>query len=428
MPDVTSSSREIEISQFANGVVLISETMPQVRSVSIGIWMGTGSRQERPEENGVSHFIEHMLFKGTTTRSAEDIARAVDSTGGNLDAFTAKEMVSYNAKVLDEHLPLAFDILSDMVLHPLFRQEDIEKEKGVVLEELKMEADNPEYLIHEIFTNNFWKDHPLGKPILGTRETVRRFSRDRIEEYYHKIYVPSNIVITAAGNITHQRLVELAGDRFAGLARNGSVPPSPPPAVHARITQRNNKSLEQLHLCVGVPCYPFAHEKRYACYVLNTLLGGGMSSRLFQNIREQRGLAYAVFSEITSYRDTGCLSVYAGTSVETGRKVIGLIMEEFRKLKQERVSEEELRRAKDHLKGSFVLGLESTNSRMSNLARQHLYFGRFFSVKELMDSIERVTAEEVQQVAQDLFRPEHVALAVLGNLKGFRIRREDLTC
>jgi predicted Zn-dependent peptidase len=420
--------RDVEVSSLANGTVLITETMPHVRSVAVGVWMGTGSRHETPEENGISHFIEHMVFKGTANRSAEDIARAVDSIGGNLDAFTSKEMVSFNAKVVDEHLPIVSDILSDLVLHPLLREEDIEKEKGVVLEELKMEADSPEYVVHELFSGTFWKDHPLGKPILGSRETVKRFSRERLDGYYRKYYVPSNIIVTAAGNLTHARLLEVFKERFESLLPNGSVPLSPQPSTHARLSLRHKKSLEQVHLCMGVPSYPIPDQKRYAMSVLNTLLGGGMSSRLFQNIREKRGLAYAVFSEVSAFRDTGCMSVYAGTSRESVNEVVRLILEEFHRVKQERVPEEELRRAKDNLKGSLLLGLESTGSRMANIARQYMYFGRFFSLDEMAEGVERVTADEVQQAARDFFDPRHVALSVVGNLDGIRVSRDELVC
>ncbi len=424
----TRNVREIEMTTLDNGVRVITEAMPHVRSVSVGIWIATGSRRETPEQNGISHFIEHMLFKGTTRRSAEDIARSVDSIGGNLDAFTAKELVCFNTKVLDEHLSLAFDVLADLVLHPLFRTEDIEKEKGVILEELKMEADSPDYLVHEIFSSNFWKDHPLGKPILGTRETVKRFDRDMIDSYYRSVYAPANLIVTAAGNLTHERLVSLVKEHFESLDRDGTVTPDQPPATHARITLRNKKALEQVHLCLGVPSYPLPHEERFACYVLNTLLGGGMSSRLFQNIRERQGLAYAVFSELNPYRDTGCLSIYAGTSVESARKVVESITREFRQLKEERVSDDELRRAKDHLKGSLMLSLESTSSRMSNLARQEMYFGRFFTLDELVESIEVVTAEDVQRIARTFFDSRQIALTVLGNLEDFHIGREDLAC
>jgi len=402
--------------------------MQHVRSVSVGIWVGTGSRRELPEQNGITHFIEHMLFKGTSKRSAEEIARSVDSIGGNLDAFTAKELVCYNTKVLDEHLSLAFDVLADLVLHPLFREEDIAKEKGVILEELKMEEDNPDYLVHEIFTANFWKDHPLGKPILGTKDTIKRFDRESVDGYYRAEYLPSNTLITAAGRLTHEGLVNLAREHFESLPPGKAPIRDSVPTTHARITLRNKKSLEQVQLCLGVPSYPLPHEERFTCYILNTLLGGGMSSRLFQNIRERQGLAYAVFSDLNPYRDTGCLSIYAGTSAEAAGKVVESIVKEFRQLKQELVPQDELRRAKDHLKGSLMLSLESTSSRMSNLARQEMYFGKFFSLDELIESIEAVTADHIQAIAQKFFDQKQIALTVLGNLDGVKIGREDLAC
>lgn len=420
--------RDIETTTLPNGLKIITEAMAHVRSVSVGIWINAGSRRETPEQNGVSHFIEHMLFKGTSNRSAEEIARSVDSIGGNLDAFTAKELVCYNTKVLDEHLPFAVDILSDLVLNPLFRDEDIEKEKGVILEEIKMDADNPDYLVHEIFSADFWKDHPLGKPILGTRETVKRFGHEMVRNYYETIYSPSNLLITAAGNLTHARLVELVSRRFAELKPAPPLGPQAVPATHARISLRSKKDLEQVHVCLGVPSYPVRHDERFTCYVLNTVLGGGMSSRLFQNIRERQGLAYAVFSELNPYTDTGCLSVYAGTSLESARRVVESVLKEFTELKQNQVNAEELRRAKDHLKGSLMLSLESTSSRMSNLARQEMHFGRFFTLDELAASIEAVTAEGVQRVAQTFFNQKQIALTVLGNLDGFKIGREELVC
>ena len=422
------TNRDIRTATLDNGVRVITEQMTHVRSVSLGVWITTGSRAESSAQNGISHFIEHMVFKGTKNRSAEDIARSVDSIGGGLDAFTAKELVSYNTKVLDEHLPLAFDVLADMVLNPLFRKEDIEKEKGVILEELKMEIDNPEYLLHEIFSSSFWKDHALGKPILGTRDTVRKFDREMIHDYYRRYYSPANILITAAGNLDHKRLVNLARQHFENLRMDGELGPDPIPVPHAKLVFRNKSSLEQTHLYMGVPGYPFPHELRFACYTLNTVLGGGMSSRLFQNIREKQGLAYAVYSELSMFRDTGCMAIYAGTSTEAAGKVIESIVKEFRELKQNPVPEEELRRAKDHLKGSFMLGLESTSSRMSNLARQEMYFKRFFTLDEMIESIEAVTADQVQRIAQEFFDPKNITLAMLGNLGDFRLRREELAC
>ena len=420
--------RDIATTTLPNGLRIISERMAHVRSVSLGLWVRTGSRREAGAENGISHFIEHMVFKGTKHRSAEEIARSVDSIGGGLDAFTAKEMVSYNTKVLDEHLPLAFDVLADLVLNPLFRPEDIEKEKGVILEELKMEADNPEYLLHEIFTSNFWKDHPLGKPILGTKDTVRAFDQDMLREYYGRFYTPSNILITAAGNLKHEQLVDLVRERFEHLRFDGALPPDNPPVPHAKLVFKNKTSLEQTHLYMGVPGYAFPHKLRFACYALNTVLGGGMSSRLFQNIREKQGLAYAVYSELSMYRDAGCLAIYAGTSLETAGKVVECIVKEFRELKETPVPEEELRRAKDHLKGSLMLSLESTSSRMGNLARQELYFDHFYTLDEMIQSIEDVSAAQVQGIAQELFDAKNITLAMLGNLGEFRLKREDLVC
>jgi len=424
----TNAERQIQTATLRNGIKVITEAMAHVRSVSVGIWIASGSRRENAEQNGVSHFIEHMLFKGTKNRSAEEIARSVDSIGGNLDAFTAKELVCFNTKVLDEHLPVAVDVLSDLVLNPLFRDDDIEKEKGVILEEIKMDADSPDYLVHEIFSSNFWKDHPLGKPILGTRETVKRFNQAIVQDYYRNVYTPGNLLITAAGNLSHERLLNLVRERFEAVPASNPGPQQAVPATHARIALRSKKDLEQVHVCLGVPSYPIPHEDRFTCYVLNTMLGGGMSSRLFQNIRERQGLAYAVYSELSPYSDTGCLSVYAGTSLESARHVVESVLREFTDLKQNIVPTEELRRAKDHLKGSLMLSLESTSSRMSNLARQEMYFGRFFTLDELAESIEMVTADDVQRVAQTFFDQKQVALTVLGNLDGFKIVREDLVC
>jgi len=352
----------------------------------------------------------------------------VDSVGGMLDAFTAKEMTCFNAKVLDEHLTVAFDVLTDMVLRPLLAEEDIAREKSVVLEEIKMDEDSPDYLVHEIFTQNFWRDHPLGQPILGTRETVKRFSREKVLEFFRHWYTPNAIVITAAGNLEHRQLVDMVAGAFGNLAAAPDGAADDAPRPHARITTRTKRELEQVHICLGVPSYPIAHEKRFATNTLNNILGGGMASRLFQNIREKQGLAYAVFSELNPYRDAGMLSIYAGTAQETATQVVRSITEEFRNLKERPVTEEELRRAKNHLKGSLLLSLESTNARMSNLARQEIYFRRFFHPEEVLASFEAVTPEELQEIAQEFFRPEQIAVTVLGNLDSFKLTREQLAC
>jgi predicted Zn-dependent peptidase len=420
--------RNIRREVLPNGLTLITEEMDHIRSISIGIWIKTGSRDEDKEWNGISHFVEHMVFKGTKHRSAEEIARQVDSIGGNIDAFTAKECVSFSMKVLDEHLPIAMDVLSDLVLNPVFDDQDITRERGVILEEIKMDEDNPDYLVHEIFTQNFWKGHPLGLPILGTRDTVRRFERPPVHDFYAKRFAPGNMIITAAGYLNHDRFVELVRQHFAGMKPVSNGFHSAPPKIVSRIILRNKKALEQVQICVGVPSYPITHEKRHSSYILNTLLGGGMSSRLFQNIRERQGLAYAIYSDLNPYRDTGCLSVYAGTSRASATKVVESVVSEFSKLKKETVSADELRRAKDQLKGSLMLSLESSTARMSNLARQEMYFDRFYGLDELIAKIESVTADELQELANNFFQTENIAVTVLGNLNGLRLTRDQLAC
>jgi predicted Zn-dependent peptidase len=425
---MVQETRQIRREVLPNGLTVISEQMQHIRSVSIGVWVKTGSRDEEPPSNGISHFIEHMLFKGSTHRSAEDIARQVDSIGGNMDAFTAKECVCFNIKVVDEHLPVAIDVLSDLVLHPLFKEEDITREKGVILEEIKMDEDSPDYLVHEIFTQSFFKDHPLGKPILGTRETVKKFERASVLDFYKQCFTPENMVVSAAGNLEHKRFVDLVKKHFAQMKPRKSGTRSQRPETASRIMLRNKKSLEQVQICLGVPSYPIAHEQRYASYILNSLLGGGMSSRLFQNIRERQGLAYAIYSDLSPYRDTGCLCVYAGTSRESAPKVVQSVVRELYRLKSETVSAEELRRSKDQLKGSLMLSLESSTSRMSNLARQEMYFDHFFTLDELIERIEAVCADDLRRMAEEFFKTESIAVTVLGNLNGLKLTRAQLAC
>jgi predicted Zn-dependent peptidase len=421
-------SRNIRREVLPNGLTLITEEMKHLRSVSIGIWIKTGSRDEDLPSNGISHFIEHMVFKGSKSRSAEAIARQVDSIGGNLDAFTAKECICFNMKVLDDHLPIAMDVLSDLVLNPIFDVSDIARERGVILEEIKMDEDNPDYLIHEIFTQNFWKDHPLGKPILGTKETVKGFERGHVLDFYKQRFGPGNMIISAAGHIQHQQFVDLVNHHFQKMEPQSNGFHSAAPKVAPRIILRNKKALEQVQICMGVPSHPMAHERRHASYILSTLLGGGMSSRLFQNIRERQGLAYSIYCDLNPYRDTGCLSVYAGTSKASAAKVVESIVSEFRKLKTETIPEEELRRSKDQLKGSLMLSLESSTARMSNLARQEMYFDHFYSMDELIEKIESVTVEELKSLAEEFFQTEAIAVTVLGNLNGLKLTRDQLAC
>ena len=396
-----------------NDLRLVTESMPHVRSVSIGVWLTRGSRHERDEQGGIAHFVEHMLFKGSTSRSAEDIAQAIDSIGGQLDAFTSKEYAGYYIKVLDEHLPIAVELLSDVILRPAFAVEDIEREKKVILEEIKMVEDTPDDLVHEMFTQSFWEGHPLGRPILGAKETVEGFTQPLLREYFGTTYVAPNLVIAAAGNLQHAPFRELITTAFSDVSRAGRVVTDQAPPVVSKLLVRE-KDLEQSHLCLGTPAYPQNHDDRYALYILNTLLGGSMSSRLFQNIREKRGLAYAVFSGLTAYRDAGMLTVYAGCAAESVGEVIDLVVDEMRAMKREPISGAELRRSKDHLKGSLMLSLESTSSRMTHLARQDIYFDRHDTLDETLARIEAVTVEDVQRVAARLFSNGSLGVTVLG--------------
>lgn len=412
-----SNERNIRRTTLPNGMLVLTERMPHVRSVSLGVWIGTGSRDEQAEENGLSHFVEHMVFKGTTTRSARDIARETDAIGGNLDAFTGKETVCFNIKVLDSNVPTAMNILADLVLNPTFTPDDIAREQSVVLEEIKMDEDNPDYLIHEIHTANFWKNDPLARSILGTAKTVSSFDEAAVRRFHSERFVPSNMVFSAAGHLEHEEMIAEVTRYFGALAATSDTRtrfPEPAPTPH--ITLRNKKSLEQVQICLGVPAPRVDHPDRYALYLLSSILGGGMSSRLFQSVREEAGLAYSIYSELSPFRDTGALSIYAGTSIEKTQEMLRLILEEFRRIKAEPVSEDELERAKNQSKGNIVLGLESSSSRMSNLARQQMYYGRFNTVDDIIADVDRVTAADVQRLAVELLQPGKISLTLLGIL------------
>ncbi|MGE3842185.1 MAG: M16 family metallopeptidase [Vicinamibacterales bacterium] len=396
-----------------NHIRLVTETMPHVRSVSVGVWLTRGSRHEAESVGGIAHFVEHMLFKGTKTRSAEDIAQAIDSIGGQLDAFTSKEYAGYYIKVLDEHLPVALDVLSDVILRPAFAEDDIDRERKVILEEIKMVEDTPDDLVHEMFTQTFWEGHPLGRPILGTPETVQALTRPVLQDYFSRTYVAPNLIVSAAGNLQHEAFREALLSTFRDVGRSASEALETVPAITPRL-QTREKELEQSHICLGTRAYPQNHADRYVLYLLNTLLGGSMSSRLFQNIREKRGLAYSVFSGLAAYRDTGMLSVYAGCANESVAEVIDLILAELRTVRDVPIASAELQRAKDHLKGNLMLSLESTSSRMTHLARQDIYFDQHFTLDETLAGIDRVTADDVRRVAADLFSDGALGATVLG--------------
>lgn len=415
----------VKTETFPSGLRLVTETLPHVRSVAIGAWLTRGSRHEPDEESGIAHFVEHMLFKGTHRRSARDLAQAIDSVGGQVDAFTSKEYVGYYIKVLDEHVPIAVDLLSDMLLNPALAPQDVVREQGVVLEEIKMVEDAPDDLVHEMFAQNFWARHPLGRPILGTAETVSSFTPGRLRDYFRRTYVAPNLVVAAAGQLDHDHLRDLVARAFETLSPAVSgvegTAPRMSPGVEERI-----KDIEQSHVCLGTAAYGERHDDRHAVFVLNTILGASMSSRLFQHIREERGLAYSVFSNLSAYTDAGMISIYAGCAADKVDEVISLSLQELHGLRTAPVPDEELRRAKDHLKGSLMLGLENTSSRMSNLARQEMVFGRHFSFDEMLANIEAVSADDVQRVAQDLFRDGAVAASVVGPERGARLSPDHL--
>ena len=422
--------RNIRKTVLPNGLLVLTEAMPHMRSVSMGAWVRQGSRDESVEENGISHFVEHMVFKGTTTRSAQDIAREVDSIGGNLDAFTGKETVCFNIKVLDENMTPALDVLSDLVLHPRFTKEDLAREQGVILEEIKMDEDNPDALVHETFTQKFWKNQALGRPILGTVETVSSFDQETVFAHHARRFRPANMVFSAAGHLEHDRFVEQVEAMFGSLPMGGSAEHTThaTPTTTPHITLKKKRSLEQVQLCLGVPAPKVDDPDRFGLYLLNTILGGGMSSRLFQTIREEAGLAYSIFSELSPFRDTGSLSIYAGVALDKAKHALTLTIAELRRLKQESVPDAELKRARDQMKSNIVLGLESSSSRMSNLARQQMYFGRFFGVEEIERAINDVTSADLQRIANQLFQSDAIAVTFLGNLGALKIERSDLVC
>jgi len=422
--------RDIRTTTLPNGLLVLTESMPHLRSVAMGAWIDCGSRDETPEVNGISHFIEHMVFKGTTTRSASQFAREVDAIGGNLDAFTGKETICFNLKVLDENVPAALDLLTDLVLHPTFSPDDIAKEQGVILEEIKMDEDNPDYLVHELFTQKFWPNDALGRPILGTAKTVSSFNQQILLEEYARRFTPANMVFTAAGNLDHDDFVHQVAAAFASLSASSSekIAHPNPPQTFPHITLKNKKSLEQVQFCLAVPAPPVADPARYTAYLLNSILGGGMSSRLFQSIREDRGLAYSIYSELNPFRDTGTLAVYAGCAASNVEQVLQLTLAECTRIKHEPVTDEELDRAKNQIKGNMVLGLETSGSRMSSLARQQMYWGRFFSLDEITAEIDRVTPADIQSLANTLLHPDLLALTLLGNLGPLKLTRANLTC
>jgi predicted Zn-dependent peptidase len=410
-----------------NGIRIVTHDMPDNRSVSLGIWVENGSRHESAAENGISHFIEHLLFKGTERRSAAQIAEEMDAVGGVINAFTSKENTCYYAKVLDENLPLAIDLLSDIFLHSNFDAEEIERERSVILQEISQAEDTPDDYVHDLFNLDFFRDHPIGWPICGRQETVAGFRRDDIVSFFKSRYRPERVVVAAAGNIRHAELVEEmaarlgsinGGNRHAAQKTAAETVPEMTSGVYPHV-----KSLEQVHLCLGMAGIHQTHPKRYVGYVLNTLLGGGMSSRLFQEIREKRGKAYSVYSFSSSYKDVGYFGVYAGTSLDSTEEVVELITKELKKLAAGEMSDAELQRTQGQLVGSTMLGLESTDSWMSHIARDEIYFGNMVGTDEICRRIRAVSREDVIELAGALFQADGMTLTLLGDFaESFQIK------
>jgi len=399
-----------------NGIRIVTEKIPYLRSVSIGIWINSGSRDEDDINSGISHFLEHLAFKGTVKRSAKQIAFEVDSIGGQIDAFTSREYTCYSAKVLDEHLPIAIDLLSDILLNSTYKPSDIEKERQVILEEIKFVEDNPTDYIYDLLYQCIWSEHPLGRSILGNVESIKKIGRDEVIAHLDKHYLPRNMIIAAAGNIDEDKLRKILERSFGNLKRNGPNQRQPPPEIKKNLIIKE-RELEQIHFCLGTKGLKSTDDNRYNGYILNTILGGSMSSRLFQKIREDCGLAYSIHSFISPYADTGLLGIYAGTSPAFFNKVLKMSLEELKILRNVKVSDNEIKRAKDQLKGNLILSLESSTSRMNQLAKQEIYFGRYFSMDEIIAEIEKVRGDNIQSLAEKLLEDSFFNLAILGPVK-----------
>ncbi len=391
---------------------MVSERIPHVRSVALSIWVEAGTRDESPEENGISHFIEHMMFKGTARRTAAEIAESLEAVGGHLNAFTGKEATCYYAHHLDEHLPIAIEVVTDLLTGSLFDASELAKEKSVVIEEINAVDDTPEDLIHELFYHDLFPSHTLGTSTLGTRETVSSFTREQLFDYVRRHYTQNRLVVAAAGNVDHEELLALLHDRFAALPQKSDH------VLIAPSTERNLRSIKedvgsQTHVCLGTRALRFDDQRKFHFLAMNTLFGGGMSSRLFQNIRERHGLAYSIYSFHDFMYDTGIFGTYLGTDPEREEQAVRLLKEEIRRLRDERIPAAELKRTKNQLKGSLMLGLESSSSRMNRLANMEIYLGRYYSLDEVLDGIAQVTSEGIQQLASDLFEVDQLTLTVI---------------
>jgi predicted Zn-dependent peptidase len=405
-----------------NGLRLVYENIPYVRSVSVGIWVGTGSRNENKKNNGISHFIEHMLFKGTTTRTARDIAECIDAIGGQINAFTGKECTCYYAKTLDTHLNIALDVLSDMFFNSKFETEDINVEKKVVIEEIGMYEDTPEELVHDIFSEMVWDGNPLGYPILGTEKCIKKFSKKAIKEYMSEYYTPYNTVVSVAGNFNEDQLVDYARKYFGSWKFSGEFEPDHQPVEFKINRDIRQKDTEQVHLCMGFEGIEHGHDDVYPLLAINNIFGGGMSSRLFQNIREKQGLVYTIYSYPSTYIGAGLFVIYAGMNPEYLQQVIDITKSEIDLLLSKGISQDELNKSKDQLKGNYILGLESTNSRMNSIGKSELMLGKIHTPEDILNKMDRIQLDNVHDVIQKIFKYDNMSISAVGNLKnGFVI-------
>jgi predicted Zn-dependent peptidase len=406
-----------------NGIRVITESMPAVRSATIGIWADVGSAAEHAPRRGVSHVVEHMLFKGTENRTAREIAETMDGVGGNLNAFTDKEATCYYAKVIDRHVPLAMDVLSDMFLHSLFDAGELEKEQRVILEEIKMYDDSPDDQIHDLFIQTMWKGSNLGDPTIGSAATVSALTPDDLRDHMKRHYAPNAVVVTAAGNVDHDAFVRLVEGYFAAFGGSSElvVPEAP---IATRQTYLKHKEIEQAHVVIGAQGLSLRDERRYVLAVLDTVLGGGMSSRLFQEVREKRGLVYSVYSFQAAYRASGLFAAYAGASPQSVRACIDVIAQEFERMREQPVSASELSCAQEHIKGSLTLSLEASSSRMMRLGRNELALGREVTPEEIEERVDAVTASDVQALAREVLAEDRIGLCVLGPVDESTIDRQ----
>lgn len=422
-------TEQVQLTRLPNGLTVLTERMPGLRSATVGIWVRLGSRHEPEDWNGVCHFIEHAVFKGTERRTALDIAVESDRLGGHFDAYTTHEMTGFALKVVDTSVPLAFDLLADMLARPRFDEEELRREQKVIIEEMKMVEDTPDEFLAEIFNAAYFPGHPLGRPIEGTEETVSTFGHERTARFHASAYAPPNLVVAAAGNVEHEQLVELAARAFergnAGGVEVKSVEEvSPSPA--APILIQRKKELEQAHLIIATPFPSARHEDRYAASLLSSVIGGGTSSRLWQRVREERGLAYSVGAAGSHYTDAGVFQIYAGTSPEQLDEVLDISLEEMRRSLREIVGDDELQLVKDQAVSSILLGLESTSARAGTLARQEIVHGRRIAPEQVIKRIEAVTPEDMLRVATEHFQTDRLALGALGDLNGFKVDRARL--